>query len=77
MNESELIRVQKYLQDKFGNATIVLKERPQSDGSVEVYLGEEFIGVIYKDDEPGDVSYDFNMSILEIDLPKIDDGSSD
>ena len=41
----------------------------QSDGSVEVYLGEEFIGVIYKDEEEGDISYDFNMSILEIDLP--------
>jgi hypothetical protein len=36
-----------------------------------VYLGEEFIGIIYKDDEDGDVSYDFNMSILEFDLPTV------
>ena len=69
MDDPELARVQKYLQKKFGNQNIRLRERMQSDGSVEVYLGEEFIGVIYKDEEEGDISYDFNMSILEIDLP--------
>lgn len=69
MEESEMARVQRYLRDKFGNDGINIKERPQSDGSVEVYLGEEFLGIIYKDDEDGDVSYDFNMSILEFDLP--------
>tara|TARA_Y100001968_G_C18960412_1_gene527422 strand:+ start:356 stop:583 length:228 start_codon:yes stop_codon:yes gene_type:complete len=69
MDDLELARVQKYLQNKFGNQNIRLRERMQSDGSVEVYLGEEFIGVIYKDEEEGDISYDFNMSILEIDLP--------
>ena len=69
MDDPELARVQKYLQNKFENPNIRLRERMQSDGSVEVYLGEEFIGVIYKDEEEGDISYDFNMSILEIDLP--------
>ena len=69
MDDPELARVQKYLQNKFGNQNIRLRERMQSDGSVEVYIGEEFIGVIYKDEEEGDISYDFNMSILEVDLP--------
>ena len=69
MDDPELARVEKYLQNKFGNQNIRLRERMQSDGSVEVYIGEEFIGVIYKDEEEGDISYDFNMSILEIDLP--------
>lgn len=69
MEESEMARVQRYLREKFGNDSIIVKERPQSDGSVEVYLGEEFIGIIYKDEEEGDISYDFNMSILEFDLP--------
>ena len=74
MDDPELARVQKYLQNKFGNQNIRLRERMQSDGSVEVYLGEEFIGVIYKDEEEGDISYDFNMSILEIDLPSNNGG---
>ena len=69
MDDTEMTRVQRYLREKFGNQHIVLKDRPQSDGSVEVYMLEEFIGVLYKDDEDGDVSYDFNMSILAFDLP--------
>ena len=69
MDDTEMVRVQRYLREKFENQNIVLKDRPQSDGSAEVYLSDEFIGVLYKDDEDGDVSYDFNMSILEFDLP--------
>ncbi|MDP6259748.1 MAG: DUF3126 family protein [Rhodospirillales bacterium] len=42
----------------------------KSENSVEVYLTEEFIGTIYRDDEEGEISYDFNMAILEIDLPE-------
>ena len=70
MTDEEQARVQKYLRDKFGNTDISLRERPQADGSVEVYIGEEFVGIIYKDHEEGDVSYDFNMAILEMDLPE-------
>ncbi len=71
MTDEDMARVQKYLRAKFHNVECVLKDRPQSDGSVEDFVADEFIGVIYKDDEdPEDVSYDFNMSILEIDLPE-------
>jgi hypothetical protein len=69
MNKSEIVRLQKYLQDKFGNKTLSLTERKEAKDSVEVMLGGEFIGVIYRDDDEGDISYDFNMAILEMDLP--------
>ena len=42
--------------------------RPKKDDSAEVYIGEEFIGVLFLDDEDGDKSYNFNMSILDTDL---------
>lgn len=71
MDEIEMARVQKYLREKFGNDQITLRDRTQSDGSVEVSIGEEFIGVLYRDAEDGDVSYDFNMAILEFDLPDV------
>ena len=70
MIDTELEKVQQYLRGLFANDNINLRDRAQADGSVEVSLGEEFIGVIFKDDEEGDVSYDFRMSILEIDLPE-------
>ena len=68
-----MLRVQRYLRDTFGNRNIRLLDRNLTDGSVEVLLGEELIGVIYRDEEDGEVSYDFNMSILEFDLPPAGD----
>lgn len=70
LDDLEMARVQRYLREKFGNNKITLRDRTQADGSVEVSLDDEFIGVIYRDDEDGDVSYDLNMAILEIDLPE-------
>jgi len=69
VTESEMLRVQKYLRDTFGNNNIKLRDRTQADGSVEVLLGDEFIGVLYRDEEEGEVSYTLNISILEEDLP--------
>ena len=33
-----------------------------------MFVGEEFIGVIYRDDEDGELSYNFTMAILDDDL---------
>ena len=69
MTRTEIWRLEKYLRNLFRLDTITLMERPQAD-SVEVHIGGEFIGLIYRDEEDGDLSYDFNMSILEMDLPE-------
>lgn len=65
----ESTRLQNYLQEKFGNKGLTLRARSQADDSAEVLLHGEFIGVVYKDEEDGETSYDFNMAILEMDLP--------
>ena len=64
----EASKLQNYLQKKFGNNTLSLRAREKTNDSVEVLLDGEFIGVIYKDEEDGEVSYDFNMAILDIDV---------
>ena len=69
MTRSEIWRLEKYLRNLFRLDTITLIERPQPD-SVEVHVGGEFIGVIFKDEEDGETSYAFNMAILEMDLPE-------
>ena len=69
VSPQEIARVQKYLREKFSNNRLRIGELSKQGDSVEVMLEEEFIGVIYRDDEDGEVSYDFNMAILEIDLP--------
>jgi len=64
----ELKKVERYLRRLFSNETIAVKARPRKDDSAEVFIGEEFIGVIYRDDEDDDLSYNFSMAILESDL---------
>ncbi len=70
MTRGEIWRIEKYLRSLFRLDTITLLERPQSD-SVEVHVGGEFIGVVFKDEEDGEISYAFNMAILEMDLPPL------
>ncbi len=70
MDPIEVARLQQYLRAKFSLSNLSVRGRPNKDDSAEVYFGDEFIGVIFRDDEDGDVSYDFNMAILEIDLPE-------
>ena len=69
VTEAEVQKLQNYLRNKFGNDKFRLVDRIKSVDSLEVYLDEEFIGTLYRDDDDGEVSYDFNMAILEIDLP--------
>ena len=71
MNHPEIIKLQKFLQQKFGNRSIDVRPRARKDDSVEVYIGEEFVGLIYVDDEDGDRSYNFQMAILDVDLEDI------
>lgn len=70
MNPQEIARLQGYLRERFNRPELSIRARPNKDDSAEVYFGDEFVGVIFRDDEDGDVSYDFNMAILEIDLPE-------
>lgn len=62
----EVSRLQSYMQDRFKNTGFALKMREKAKDSVEVLLDGEFIGLVYKD-EDGD--FNFDMAILEIDLP--------
>ena len=70
MNANEIKRLQAYLQTKFGNAKLTLAPRKEDKDSLEVLLAGEFLGIIYRDEDEGDISYDFNMAILEMDLPQ-------
>ena len=60
--------LQVYLRDKFKSNVIRVVERPKKDDSMEVYVGDEFMGVIFRDEDEGEISYSFNMAILDIDL---------
>ncbi|MCA1999538.1 MAG: DUF3126 family protein [Hyphomicrobiales bacterium] len=68
MEKPELAKVEAYLRRTFANAAIRVVARPKKKDSAEVYIGEEFIGVVSEDNEDGDKSYFFEMAILDTDL---------
>ncbi|MEM6812014.1 MAG: DUF3126 family protein [Pseudomonadota bacterium] len=70
MSPEELIKIQAYMRSKFDNPQIGVRPRSQTNDSIEVLINGEFIGLVYKDEDEGEVSYDFNMSILDFDLPE-------
>jgi hypothetical protein len=66
---TEVRKLDAYLKKLFGNQRIRVVPRPKKDDSAEVYIGEEFIGVLFVDDEDeDDRSFNFQMAILEADL---------
>jgi len=71
LNHPEIIKLQKFLQQKFGNRAIDVRPRAKQNDSVEVYVGDEFLGLIFVDDEDGDRSYNFTMAILDVDLDEV------
>ena len=68
MKPDEIAKLTKFFRAKFEMPSMSVKKRPLKDDSAEVYIGEEFIGVIFRDEEDGELSYNFSMAILELDL---------
>lgn len=68
MDVQEVRKLDAYLKKLFGNARIRVVPRPKKEDSAEVYVGEEFIGVLFVDDEDDERAYNFQMAILGADL---------
>jgi len=59
-----------YLRRKFDNEHIRVVARPRKDDSAEVYVGEEYIGVLFFDEKETRSCY-FEMAILALDLEDV------
>ena len=57
-----------YLRRRFDNEKIRVVTRPKKLDSVEAYIGDEFLGVLFLEAEKGRKSYIFELPILDVDL---------
>jgi hypothetical protein len=57
-----------YLRGKFENDKIRVVVRPKKTDSLEAYIDEEFLGVLFVENEKGRRSYIFELPILDVDL---------
>ena len=68
MDRITLKKVENFFKQKFNNKKIKIEGRANKNDSAEVLIDDEFIGVVYEDNEDGDTCYQFNMTILSEDL---------
>lgn len=68
MKKDELARLEAYLRKTFGTKNLTVRARPKKDDSAEVYINDDFVAVLFREDEDGETSYQFQMAILEMDL---------
>ncbi|MDX1710154.1 MAG: DUF3126 family protein [Rhodovibrionaceae bacterium] len=71
MTDKEIAQLQSYLRKTFDCERIKVLKSSRKEDSAEVNIGDEFIGVLYRDEEDGELSYAFQMAILDIDLPTL------
>ena len=72
MERKTLSKIQNYLQKKLKNRYLKLEGRANKNDSADVLINDEFVGVIYEDEEDNETCYHFNMTILDFDLDEID-----
>jgi len=68
VTRDEILKLEHYLKKVFRLPQIQVRQRPRKDDSAEVFVDDEFIGVIFRDDDEGEVAYQFQMAILDYDL---------
>ena len=68
MDRITLKKIENFFKQKFNNKKIKIEGRANKNDSAEVLINDEFIGVIFEDNEDGEMCYQFNMTILSEDL---------
>lgn len=71
MNAEEIGRLETYFKKLFNSEKVELRRAPKIDDMVELHKDDEFIGTVYRDAEDGDVSYQVNIAVLDIDLDEV------
>ena len=68
MDRIILKKIENFFKQKFNNKKIKIEGRANKNDSAEVLIDDEFIGVVFEDNEDGEMCYQFNMTILSEDL---------
>ena len=68
MDRVTLKKIESFFKQKFNNKKIKLEGRANKDDSAEGLIDDEFIGVVFEDNEDGETCFQFNMTILTEDL---------
>ena len=68
MDDIKLQKIQNYFNNLFKTEHFVVKKRKNINDSFEIYIKDEFLGLIYEEIDENDKAYQFHMTILDEDL---------
>ena len=68
MDRITLKKIENFFKQKFNSKKIKIEGRANKNDSAEVLIDDEFIGVVFEDNEDGETCFQFNMTILNEDL---------
>jgi Protein of unknown function (DUF3126) len=68
LKKDELAKLQAYLRKTLGASNLEVRAQPKEDDMAEVFVGDEFVGPLYRIVEDGETEYQFNVAILVEDL---------
>jgi hypothetical protein len=66
--KEDIPKLQKYLRKTFRCETLRVVMHPKKKDMAEIFVGDEFIATLHRDEEDGEVSYQLAMAILDVDL---------
>ena len=68
MNDTKIKKIQSYLNNLFDTQHFKVKKRKNIEDSLEIYIKDEFLGLIYEEIDENEKAYQFHMTILDEDL---------
>lgn len=68
MKKEELAKLQSYLRRTFGAPSLEVKAQPKKNDMAEIFINNDFIATLYRIEEDGEIEYQLQMAILEMDL---------
>jgi hypothetical protein len=68
MDDIKLQKIKNYLNNLFKTEHFVVKKRKNINDSFEIYIKDEFLGLIYEEIDENEKAYQFHMTILDEDL---------
>lgn len=69
--KEDVPKLQAYLRKTFKCDTLRVAMHGRKKDMAEVFVGQDQIAQIYRDEEDGEVSYQLQMAILDIDLEDV------
>lgn len=71
MTKEEIIKLQAYLRKTLGAPSLEVRPQPKKQDMAEIFIRGDFIAALYKIVEDGEVEYQLQMAILDMDLEDV------